>query len=849
MQVPFSDAAVKMRHMLANNRILLIGIGLAAASWPLEAAVEAFAFHYGTFTECLYSGSVHEYWMRLLTACLLVTFSLYAQHVIKRHRRIVLAMRESEECSRAMFEQAAVGIAMTDALSGRFLKINKKHGDLVGLTPEALIGMTFMEITHPDDLKADLANMERLRRGEVSEFSLEKRFLHKNGTLVWVNLTVTPMWEIGEKPRYHIAVVEDISERKRAEEALRLTQFAVDRSSDAIYWVRADGRISYANRSACEQLGYSYAELVSMSVSKIDPDFPQEDWPAHWDEMKRAGVKTFEAHHQTKDGEVFPVEITTNYLVHQGEEYIWAYVRNITELRQADAERVRLSTAIDQAAEAVEITDREGTIQYVNPAFERISGYTRQEALGQSPRIHKSGKHEESFYKTLWDTITRGETWKGRFTNRKKDGTLYEEEATISPVHDVTGTITNFVAIKRDVTREVALEAQLRQAQRMEAIGQLASGIAHDFDNLLTAITGYVSLARNTLPKDHKALGSLRGIEEAADHASGTTRSLLTLSHNMVMEKEPVELNDLFENSVRMLRRMLPANIDIVAGLDGESVWVRADGTQLRQVVINLAINARDAMQDGGVLRISVSRASASESRLIQPEPRSVNAVFDSAVCLVVSDTGMGMAPEVQEHIFDPFFTTKPREQGTGLGLAITHGIVKDHGGIITAESELGQGSTFTVVLPALGPDAIAEVAKPSPGAASRGQSEMVLLAEGDQHVRGIIAEALRSFGYVLVEATDEDSVTKVFERHRSQIRLLVIDLDSSRASGHNWLRSIRGDGTQTPAILIAGEVDSDLEDQLDENTFLLRKPFQMSELGVLVGRVISGMRREKAPS
>ena len=403
---------------------------------------------------------------------------------------------------------------------------------------------------------------------------------------------------------------------------------------------------------------------------------------------------------------------------------------------------------------------------------------------------------------------------------------------------------------KRAEEERAVLQEQLHQAQKMEAIGQLAGGVAHDFNNLLTTIFGYTALARATLPEGHDAIRSLRGVEEAAELATGVTRSLLTFSCKTASRKDPVELRGLVGKAADLLRRVLPAGIELVTDTaDGSPVWVHADSTQMQQVVMNLAINARDAMPEGGTLRISVSRApdDGSESaRTAHSETPALAPRCQGPVArLAVTDTGTGMSPEVQERIFEPFFTTKPQNRGTGLGLSIIHGIVKDHDGHIEVQSEPGRGTTFTVVLPSFDGSAVPDAVDSSAAVAS-GHGETVLLAEDSLHVRSIMTSALESLRYEVVQASDGASLMEHFERHRPRIRLLVVDVDLPKRNGLDCLREIRAGGVRTPAIVITAGADAHLEEQLDEDTLLLRKPFQISEFGALVGSVLGGHSRRK---
>jgi PAS domain S-box-containing protein len=504
---------------------------------------------------------------------------------------------------------------------------------------------------------------------------------------------------------------------------------------------------------------------------------------------------------------------------------------DITERKRVDAERERLRSAIEQAAEVIVITDVEGTIQYVNPAFERVTGYSRDQAVGQNPRILKSGEHDEAFYRTLWETISGGGTWKGRMVNRRKDGTLYTEEAAISPVRDAAGTIVNYVAVKRDITRVLELEAQYRHAHKMEAVGTLASGIAHDFNNLLTAILGYTALAARTLRRDHPAIASLEMVEEAARQATGVTRSLLTFSRRAVTERKPTLLNDTIADSLRLLRRVLPATVEVVDEIPAHTdIWANADATQIQQVLLNLVVNARDAMQTRGTLRIALST---------RP---STNDAPEWAV-ITVADTGVGMSEDVRTRVFEPFFTTKPREKGTGLGMSVIHGIVTDHDGSIEIESREGTGTTVHVLLPRCAAPGAPPREKPS--RARRGRGEVIIVIEDDDQIRSIVASTLRIHGYEVVQAPDGTAALAAFDRHARKTRLVILDMDIPKISGLECLAEIRRRSAGVPVLVITGNVEFDADACLHEGEDLLRKPFRMTELTALVGRRLAPQRPE----
>ncbi len=383
-----------------------------------------------------------------------------------------------------------------------------------------------------------------------------------------------------------------------------------------------------------------------------------------------------------------------------------------------------------------------------------------------------------------------------------------------------------------------ALQEQLHQAQKMEAIGQLAGGVAHDFNNLLTVIAGNTAPIARASPTNRDVAQALEAIERAVEQASGLTHSLLTFSQKLPANKKPVDLCAVVDNAARLLHGALPKTVKLVISTDCRPApWVYADATQLQQVLLNLAINARDAMPTGGTLRIAVGRAAPAGRAAEAKATGDSRPGAASSVYLEVSDTGMGIPPEIQARIFEPFFTTKERGQGTGLGLAIVHGIVQDHGGHIAVRSEVGAGSTFIITLPCTASDAAAGgQALPT---LSWGHGELLLLAEANQQAREIMAAELRALGYEVVQVADGGTALAQCRQHRQRVRLLILDVDLPQRRGPDCLRTLRAEGMQTPVILTAGKALVDDVGESDPATAVLRKPFQMAELGRLVSAML----------
>lgn len=504
-------------------------------------------------------------------------------------------------------------------------------------------------------------------------------------------------------------------------------------------------------------------------------------------------------------------------------------LNDITERKRAEADMRLQSAALQAAANAIVITDRNGTIQWVNPAFTALTGYSAEEARGRNPReLVKSTAHDQEFFHKLWSTILSGEVWRGQMINRRKDGSLYPEGQTITPVKDATGAVTHFIAIKRDLTEQRKLEEQLQQAQKMESIGTLAGGIAHDFNNILSAIIGYGQFTLLKMPEDHQLRHNIENILEAADRAARLTKELLLFSRKQPINRKPVDLNLVVAKVEKFLRKVIGEDIAYNTLIHEEQIAVFADDHQLEQVLMNLAANARDAMPKGGTLTV------ATEKILME------NALVSATGCptpgtyalMTVSDTGVGMDETTRQRIFEPFFTTKDVGKGTGLGLAVTYGIIKQHDGFINVYSEPGEGTTFRIYLPLIHSDVEKEQAtlieKPLVGG-----SETILLAEDDEQLRVLTSEMLTEFGYRVIEAVDgEDAVNKYLE-NSTTIDLILSDLIMPKKNGKETVDEIRKVSPWIKVIFTSGYAPDTVQEKLSlaDGTHLIAKPVSPREL------------------
>jgi PAS domain S-box-containing protein len=500
------------------------------------------------------------------------------------------------------------------------------------------------------------------------------------------------------------------------------------------------------------------------------------------------------------------------------------------------AEHKRLSAALEQAAEGVIITDAEGGIVYANRAFEQITGYLAAEVLGEVPRVLKSSVQEADAHQELQATIQGGQTWQGRLVNRRKDGSTYDADITVAPVYNGNGQLVNYVSIQRDVTEELEREGQYRQALKMEAVGRLASGIAHDFNNLLTAINGYAALLEMELSPADAHYDMVKRILVAGERAADLTRQLLTFSRKQSVEPLVVNLDTIIAEMRGILTRAVGEHIAFDTRLANDLWSIKVDPVQMERVIVNLAVNARDAMPNGGQLTIetanvTLDEASASFDLVAQP---------GEYVLLAIRDTGIGMSREVQSHLFEPFFTTKEIGKGTGLGLATVYGIVKQNGGTIRVDTGEGRGTAFEVYLPRAQEEASSAGNQPEQ-ARTRPGRKTILLVEDNEQVSALMRWVLAGQGYVLLEAHNGQEAGQLAAGHQGAIDLLVTDVVMPGMNGVAAAELLSESRPGLKVLFISGYADDVLARHglLEDEVAFLHKPFTPNELTLKVRSVL----------
>jgi two-component system, cell cycle sensor histidine kinase and response regulator CckA len=496
----------------------------------------------------------------------------------------------------------------------------------------------------------------------------------------------------------------------------------------------------------------------------------------------------------------------------------------------------KLWRAVEQSADLVMITDRDGVIEYVNPAFEALTGYSPGELMGQTPRVLKSGQQTAELYKDLWQTILAGNVFRCTMVNRKKSGDVFVAEKTVTPLRDNDGRITHFISNDRDITDRRRMENQLQQAQKMDAIGKLAGGVAHDFNNLLMVISSYAELMLDSLTPQHPLRRNVDEIQKASRRAADLTRQLLAFGRKQMQSLQLLDLNLIIEDINKMLPRLIGEDIELVFVPGKKLGKVKADPVQIEQILMNLVANARDAMPKGGRLVIETTGL-----RLDEPYVQEHSIVPPGEyVLLTVSDSGTGIAPEHLLHIFEPFYTTKEEGKGTGLCLATVYGIVKQNSGFIWVYSEPGLGTTFKIYLPrARQAKVVLQPTLPSEGC-PRG-CETLLLAEDEEAVRQSAREFLTLHGYIVLEAANGAEALAIAKSYDGPIDLMITDVVMPQLGGAKLAAELASDRPDMKVLFVSGYAETTFQrhGEIDVTTRFLQKPFSLKAMARKIREVL----------
>jgi PAS domain S-box-containing protein len=838
-----------------EDRPVLVGLDVDARRWKwIVAAKAAVPAGFASFA--------------LLLAVLVAELSASRRHLRSRQMELEASERRLLELA----EQSRTVAWEIDA-QGRYTYVSPVAETVYGYRPGELVGNMHFYDLHPEP------GREAFRQATLAAFARREPFVDfenavqtKLGPIVWVTTSGLPLVAADGALRGYRGNDVDVTARKRAEEALRendLKLRALFAAMDEIVALHevvfdADGqprdyRLADVNEAFLHLTGLARAEAVGKLASEVYRAVPPP-YLAEYAQVAVSGTPCrFETHYAPLDKhfQISAVPLGRNRFAtiavdvtaaKRAEARLRALLEESNQARQAllgiledhdraEADLKRLATAIEQSADSIVVTDAQAAIQYVNPAFEAVTGYRREEAVGQNPRILQSGQQDAAFYRQMWAALAAGQPWKGRLVNRRKDGTLYTEEAVISPVVDAQGRIVNYVAVKRDVTEQLRQTAQLQQAQKMDSIGRLAGGVAHDFNNMLTVILGSVEMAllRDDLPPPLR--NHLEEARRASMDSAAIVRQLQAFARNQTIVPRVVDLNQTVADALQMIRRLIGETVEL-GWRPAASLWpVKVDPAQIDQVLVNLCLNARDAIAGNG--RIDVATANAA----LDPEFCAAHpgAVPGDYVEIAVRDTGCGMDPETLAHAFEPFYTTKAPGKGTGLGLPMVYGIVKQNGGYIDVASQPGQGTAVHLYFPRQtgAADALPPTEPRPPAAAGR---PTVLLVEDELSVLAMTAEMLDDLGYDVRAARSPVEAIRLVKEHPGEIHLLLTDVVMPGMNGRDLARTLQDLRPGLRYLFMSGYTADVIARNgvLEEGVNFIHKPFTKAALAAKIRDVLA---------
>ena len=770
------------------------------------------------------------------------------QHVAEAredHRATDEMIRKDRETFLTILENYPHGVALV-LKDGTYRYLNQKFMEITGYSPKDIqTGWQWFEKAYPDP---------EYRRGVMSTWSIDVKKAEpgerearvftvrcKDGSQKEINI-VTVVLQTGD----FIVSYEDVTEQRKKEENLLLTQFSIDHASESIFWIKPSGRFSYVNEAASRMLGYPSHELLRMSIYDIVPDFSKEDGTRLWNSIKGRGALTFESQFRTKADKLFPAEITGSYVQFRGQEYVLVFSRDITERKGAqealDEERERLSVTLGSIGDGVIATDMEGRIVLFNAVAEQLTGWAHEEAAGR--------QIEQVFH--IIDEETRGECENpvakvlrtGRIVALENHTVLISKEGlelviadSGAPIRRTDGSVIGVVLVFRDMTIRLKVEEELSRISKFESIGVLAGGIAHDFNNILSMVLGNVSLARLYIAKDgEKAVSKCRDAEQAIVRAKDLTQQLLTFSKGGTPLKRTSSAAEILKDSARfaLTGTSTLCEFDFTHDLSP----VEIDQGQINQVISNLVINAHQAMPNGGTITIKAENMTFPEDAsrhgyLLRP---------GRYVKISVSDQGEGIPREHLGKIFDPYFTTKIK--GSGLGLTMAHSIIKNHDGFITAESAIGKGTVFTIYLPAS-----THAAPPSKKVEEHmtNGGGRILIMDDEEMIRSITGEMLDSLGYEAAFATNGEEALALFTKAREEDRPfdgMLLDLTiPGGMGGVEVMAKLREIDPDARAIVLSGYSNNPVMMTSGEHGFsgVLSKPYTLGELSETLSKILGG--------
>ncbi|MEI6107612.1 MAG: PAS domain S-box protein [Opitutae bacterium] len=805
----------------------------------------------------LIGGNMFDWLVSSFKGLLFVTITgvmlyLLTKRLVRQQAAAAAALRENQQ--RLELTLAAGNLGLYDYyIPTDEVEVNATYARMLGYEPtgfrETFVSWT--ERLHPGDRDLVIAAVRECLEGLQPELRIEYRLRTKQGEWLWI----LSFGRIVERdatgwPLRLSGTNTDITDLKSAEmrtmDALSFAKTVMHTSPVGVLTFGPTGKAVTANEAAAQISGTAVPDLLRQNFRELDA------WRQHGllAAAERALATGQEIVHRgpypSPLGRTSWIEARFKPFYYQNATHLLVLLSDETEQRQATENLQLLNAAVQAATSGWVITDERGVVEFVNPGFTVMTGYTAAEAVGRKTSILKSGRQSAAFYTAMWETIRRGEVWHGELENCRKDGTFYHEQMTIAPIRDAHDRITHYVAIKHDISGQKKLEQQMARAQRLESIGLLASGLAHDLNNILAPI----SLASELLKVKYPEAGAEKTLEmifQSAQRGAGVVRQVLAFARGIDGARTEVQPKHLLKDIAGLVDETFPRNIQSQLEI-APDVWpVTGDITQLHQVLLNLAVNARDAMPDGGVLRLGASNVVLEETRihgvdLLRP---------GRYVALTVTDSGTGISPEVMERMFEPFYTTKPQGKGTGLGLSTVYGLIRSHEGMVEVTSVPGAGTEFRVLLPAAMGQAPVAVNRREVSAAFPGEGRRLLIVDDEEAIRLVSEETLRRHGFVVETAVDGVDGLEKFRNMPGAYAAVVTDIMMPRMNGFDMARNIHQLDSAVPIIASSG-MAGDTVDTSDAGLAkygirtLLLKPYNEDKLLNVLAKAFNATAAQK---
>lgn len=734
-------------------------------------------------------------------------------------------IKQSQQKLALHIEQTPLGVVQWD-LNFNVTEWNKAAKKIFGFTSEEAIGQHAIGLIISES-KKDIAHQiwdSLLHQKEGNKIVFENT-TKDNNTIIceWYN---TPLVDENGKIIGVASLMMDITEQKKAEKAVRDSEERFKKLSNLTFegiFIHNNGVCIDTNESFLKLVGYPKEEIIGKNMIKLS--IPQKYHAIIKENIAKNSTKPYEIEARKKDGTLFPIEVESRKT--KKNEFRVTAIRDITERKKAEESNALLSRAIEQAAETIVITDTKGNIQYVNPAFEKITGYTSEEAIGQNPRILKSGQHDDAFYNEMWETLVGGKQWHGELINKKKDGTLYTENVIISPILNSNGEIVNYVAAKNDITETKRLQKLESRAERLEMAGIIAGQVAHDFNNLLAPIMAYPEFIREELDRDNIAQTYLDTIEQAATKISEINQDLLTMGRRGHYNQDVINLNQIILQTVKEMESRINS-ITFNLELSEDIMKTRGGSAQIHRILTNLLVNAQDAMQNNGIITIKTENYYADNTSIAFGRvPKG------EYVKVTVSDTGCGIPDDIIQKILDPFFSTKTadKKSGSGLGMSIVDAVIKDHNGYLDLQSEVGVGTSFYLYFP-ITKEKIEKINSEKLNIGT----EKILVVDDDDIQREVSTQLLKKLGYKVNAVTSGEQAVEFLKENPQDIVILDMVM-SPGIDGTETYRQILETNSQQKAIIVSGFSESDrvFEAQKLGVGAFVKKPFTKSTIAAAV--------------